>query len=199
MKLIFLIFLTTISLSATANEPNLFEDTIVGFKVQKPNDWHFITTEQNHESLKRLNLKDESLHQRMLKYSTAPLVVMMKYKEPYNDLNPSFKVNIKPLGKLKNIGPKQILNLLIPQFKKMFHNFKLSQIPIDTKISNLPAAYMRIDYSLPIPDGRVFPTTSEMWIVPRGKYFFIIGAGTHKDEKTGKRAEISKIISSVEL
>src|SRR5262245_4472570 len=30
----------------------------------------------------------------MLKYATAPLVAIMKYFEPYDDLNPSFKVNI---------------------------------------------------------------------------------------------------------
>ena len=37
----------------------------------------------------------------MLKYATAPLVAMMKYPEPFDDVNPSFKANIKPLGQLK--------------------------------------------------------------------------------------------------
>ncbi len=58
---------------------------------------------------------------------------------------------------------------------------------------------MRIDYSLTIPDGRFFPTASELWIVPRGDYFFMIGAGTRQDEKTGSRKEILKILNSVEL
>ena len=73
------------------------------------------------------------------------------------------------------------------------------QEPTDTKVGKLPAAYMRINYSLAIPDGRTFPTASELWIVPRGEYFFMIGAGTRQDGKTGSREEIAKILSNVEL
>ena len=68
------------------------------------------------------------------------------------------------------------------------------QAPTDTTVSDLSAAYMRINYTLAIPDGRTFPTTSELWIVPRGNYFFMIGAGTRQDGKTGSREEISKIL-----
>jgi hypothetical protein len=123
----------------------------------------------------------------------------MKYPEPFDDLNPSFKVNIKPLGQLKGADPKQILNLILPQFQKMFQDFALIQPPIDTKVSGLNAAYMSINYSLAIPDGRTFPTTSEMWIVPRGDFFFMIGAGTRQDEKTGSRKDIQAILNTVVL
>jgi hypothetical protein len=58
---------------------------------------------------------------------------------------------------------------------------------------------MRINYSLQIPDGRSFPTTSEMWIVPKGNYFYMIGAGTRQDEKTGSRREIRQILDSVKI
>ena len=56
---------------------------------------------------------------------------------------------------------------------------------------------MKIHYSLQVPDGRTFPTTSEMWIVPKGDYFFMIGAGTRQDEKTGSRREIQQIVDSI--
>ena len=58
---------------------------------------------------------------------------------------------------------------------------------------------MRIHYSLIIPDGRKFPTSSELWIVPRGDYFFMIGAGTRQDERNGSREEIHEILSTVVL
>lgn len=135
----------------------------------------------------------------MVKHSTAPLVVMMKYPEPYDDLNPSFKINIKPLGQLKGVDPKQILHLILPQFKKIFQDFALAQEPMDTIVAGLNASYMRINYSLSIPDGRKFPTASEIWVVPRGNFFFMLGAGTRQDEKTGSRNEITKILNSVVL
>ena len=165
----------------------------------KTNDWQFITAEQNIENLNRTEFNDKEFHQAMLKYSTAPLVAMVKYPETFDDLNPSIKVNIKPLGQLKGAGPKKIMGLILPQLKKMFQDFKLVQVPKDLKISGHNAAYMRIDYSMNTPDGRSFPTTSEMWIVPRGDYFFMIGSGTRQDEQTGSRAEIGKILSSIVL
>lgn len=197
MKIIQAFILLLISCSVVANNGNQFESITVGFKVTKPNNWQFVTAEENLENIRKIQMNDEEFHKLMLKYSTAPLVVMMKYPEPFDDLNPSFKVNIKPFGQLKGTEPKQILNMFIPQFEGMFQNFTLVQPPIDAKVAGLNAAYMRIHYSLAIPDGRVFPTASELWIVPRGNYFFMIGAGTRQDEKTGSRDEINKILSTV--
>jgi hypothetical protein len=36
-------------------------------------------------------------------------------------------------------------------------------------------------------------------VVPRGKYFFLIGAGIRQDEKTGSHAEVDGILSSLKL
>jgi hypothetical protein len=199
MKFINIIILILVSSIACAESKNVFENLAAGVKVTKPTDWQFVTAEENLENIKRVELNDSDFKKLMLKYSTAPLVVMMKYPEPYDDLNPSFKVNVKPLGKLKGADPKQILRLILPQFEKLFKDFVLVQEPMDTSVSGINAAYMRINYSLAIPDGRSFPTTSELWIVPRGNYFFMFGAGTRQDEKTGSRSEIEKILHSVIL
>ncbi|PHS12126.1 MAG: hypothetical protein COA86_18710 [Kangiella sp.] len=200
MKLVQLLVLTLLSSFALAeSSANKFESLTVGFELTKPSEWQFITAEKNLENIKKIKLNDEKFKQRMLKYSTAPLVAIMKYPEPFDDLNPSFKVNIKPLGQLKGVDPKKILNLLLPQFQKMFQDFSLVQPPIDTRVSGLNAAYMSINYSLEIPDGRKFPTTSELWIIPRGDFFFMIGAGTRQDEKTGSRKDIQTILNSVVL
>ncbi|MEA1988328.1 MAG: hypothetical protein U9N57_03835 [Pseudomonadota bacterium] len=199
MRIIYALVISLLSFGVFAQDTNVFESVTVGFKVTKPSEWKFVTAEENLENLKRVQMNDEEFQQLMLKYSAVPLVAMMKYPEPFDDLNPSFKVNIKPFGQLKGSDPKKILGLILPQFQKMFQDFNLVQPPTDTTVGNLPAAYMRINYSLAIPDGRTFPTASELWIVPRGDYFFMIGAGTRQDGKTGSREEISKILSSIEL
>lgn len=199
MKIISIILISILSSLVFAGETNQFESTTVGFKLTKPTEWQFVTAEENLENLKKIQMDDKEFHQQMIKYSTVPLVALMKYPEPFDDLNPSFKVNIKPLGQLKGADPKQILNLILPQFKKVFQDFELVQEPMNTKISGLAAAYMRINYSLTIPDGRKFPTASELWIVPRGDFFFMIGAGTRQDEKTGSRKDIQNIIKSIAL
>jgi hypothetical protein len=200
MKYIKLIFLVIFLLTGIAYaDENIFESITVGFEVTKPKGWSFVTAQENLDNLKRTKLSDDEFHQLMLKYATAPLVAMMKYPEPYDDLNPSLKVNIKPFGQLKGRDGKEVISLILPQFQKMFKDFQLVQAPIDVKVAGLKAAYVRINYSLQIPDGRTFPTTSELWIVPRGDYFFMIGAGTRQDEKTGSRKEIEQIMKSIKI
>ena len=71
--------------------------------------------------------------------------------------------------------------------------------PKEIELAGLKAAYMCVDYNLKIPDGRTFPTRSELWIVPRGKMFFMIGIGTRQDEKTGTRKEVHKIIEAIKI
>lgn len=200
-SLIKLFFLITFFFSpfAFAGSDNTFSSKTVGFSVIKPDSWQFLTADQNLENLKQTKLSDEEFQQLMLKYATAPLVVIAKYPEPFDDLNPSFKVNIRPFGRLKGADPKQILAMVSAQFRNIFKDYELVQEPTDTKVSGINSGYMRINYSIQIPDGRSFPTTSELWIVPRGDYFFMIGAGTRQDEKTGTRNEIQEILQTVKI
>ena len=188
-----------LSSSALADDQNTFSSLTVGFTVTKPASWQFFTAEQNLENLKRVDMGDKQFQELVTKYATAPLVMMAKYPEPYDDLNPSFKVNIKPLGRMKGQDPKKILGAVVKGLKRMFKDLRMVQPPSDTTVSGLNAAHMRVDYSLSIPDGRSFPTASEMWIVPRGDYLFMIGTGTRQDEKTGTRAAIQTILKTVKI
>ena len=178
---------------------NTFKSVTVGFEVSKPASWQFVTAEQNLENLKNTELNDEEFQRYVIKHSTAPLVAMMKHPEPFDDLNPSFKVQTKPFGQLKGMDPKQILAMVSGQMKSAFRDFSIAQAPTDAVVSGIKSAYMRINYSLQIPDGRSFPTTSELWIVPKGDYFFMMGAGTRQDEKTGSRKEIQRIVGTVKI
>ena len=176
-----------------------FSSQTVGLEITKPSSWTFVTADEYKENIKRARMNDAEFQELMQKYATAPLVAMMKYPEPYDDLNPSFKINIKPLGRLKGVDGKAIIALILPQFQKLLQDYELVQEPVEKEISGLKAGYARLNYTLEIPDGRIFPTTSELWIIPRGEYYFIIGAGTRQDEKTGTRSEIAEILKSLKI
>jgi hypothetical protein len=180
-------------------DTNTYSNPTLGVTVTKPKDWLFATAEQHAENLSRTKLKDEEFQKLVQKYSTAPLIVMMKYPEPFDDLNPSLKINIKPLGTLAADDPKAILSLMTASLGNKFEDFKVVLPARETTLGGRKAAYVKFHYSLQIPDGRSFPTCSELWVVPRGKHFFIIGSGTRQDEKTGKREEIEKILASLKL
>ena len=184
---------------AIANDDNVFSNPTSGLSLTKPTDWVYVTAVQHYENIKSMKLNDEEFHAAMQKYSTAPLVAMMKHEEPFEDVNPSFKINIKPYGALKGNSPADLLNMMLPQFENIFKDFVLVQPPTDAEVSGIASSYARVEYTMEIPDGRSFPTTSELWIVPHGDYFFMIGAGTRQDEKTGSRKEIQTILETVKI
>jgi hypothetical protein len=41
--------------------------------------------------------------------------------------------------------------------------------------------------------------TQEIWVVPSGPVFFMIGTGKRADEKNGSRAEVRAIVDSIQI
>ena len=195
-----LLSLALVAITATAApDSNLFRNPTAGFQISKPDKWQYASAEFDQENLKKTKLNDQEMQEAMQKYANVPMVSMVKYPEPFDDVNPTFKVNIKPLGPLKDKPATEILGLLLPQLEKVFKDYELAQPPTEVEVSGLKGAYVRINYSLVTADDREFPTTSELWIVPRGAYFFMMGAGTRADEKTGTRKEIQDILATVKI
>lgn len=184
---------------AVGQSPDVFKNPTAGFQLTKPTGWSYATADQNAANLKGTKLNDQEFQAAMLKYASAPLVILTKHPEPYPDLNPSLKVNIRPLGQLKGRPATEIINLILPQLERAFKDFQIAQPPTEVSVSGLAGAYVRVHYTLQTAENASFPTASELWIVPRGDFFFMIGAGTRQDEKTGTRAEIASIIQSVKI
>lgn len=202
MKRIIHLFLTVFSVlgfSAHAESPEVFSNSTAGLTLHKPLNWHYLSVDQNLDNINAIELNDKEFHEAMKKYATSPLVAISKYPEPYNGLNPSFKANLKPYGNFKEYSPKEIINLIIPSFEKAFKDFKIKQKAKNVKVSGIKSAYARFNYSLQIPDGSSYPAASEIWIVPRGNYFFIFGAGTPQNADETTMNEIKSIVNSIEI
>lgn len=203
MKLLHTIFAALLLVAPptilAADETAQFSNPTAGIALTKPAGWHYTSAARNMENIRAMKLSDEELHAMLKQYSTAPLLAMTKHEEPYDDVNPSFKINLKPYGNLKGIPAQDLMRLLLPQLQKAFKDFAIAQAPTDVTISGIQSAYVRIHYTMELADGRSFPAASELWIVPRGDYFFMMGAGTRQDEKTGTRAEIQGILNSIKI
>lgn len=204
MRFVLPLLLSLVSCWTLADEHSWFENSSLGFKVRKPNNWYFVSDQENVQHLAKTYPKDKNtaLKMLMLKYMTNPLVVMMKQPEDLKDVYPSIKVKMRPLGDSKHVTPMTSLRRLIPQFQSAFRDFKITQAPVQTTVAGAKAAYMRFNYSMfymDNPKKKGFPLTSEIWLLPRDHYHFMIGAITRQDEKTGSRQEISEILSTMKL
>ena len=197
--LAFFLYITLWTGMVAAEPADVFHNPTAGFTVTKPPAWHYVTAAQHVANLRATKLNDQAFHTAMLHYATAPLLALQKFLEPFADVNPSFKVNLKPFGQLKGKRPTELLTLLLSQLQRAFGEVQLVQPPMEVEVAQIPSAYARLNYALHTQTGETFSTTSEVWIVPRGDYFFLIGAGTRQDEKTGTRAEIHAIVDSIKI
>lgn len=163
-----------------------------------PDGWHVLTAEDNARNLNKLKFSDAELEAALKQRGPVPLIAFSKYQEPHDDLNPSFKIIARPLGNLSGRSPVEILALILPSLKQSFADARIIKDAEPTMVSGFPAAYAQLSYTL-ATETDSYETTSELWIVPRGSHFFMLGAGTRTDEANGSRMEIADIVHSVRI
>lgn len=188
-----------LSEGVSAADGNTYSNPTAGFEVTKPDSWSFLSAEENLENLKRVKLNEDEFKAAMLKYATAPMVVMAKYPEPHDDLNPSFKVNIKSFGPMKGTPSVKLIEMILAQIKSLYSDFQVVQAPTTVDVSGIASGYARVSYTLEVPEAGSYPTTSELWIVPNGDYFFMIGVGTRTDGPSEVTEEVEQIIASIKI
>ena len=170
----------------------------LGLSVFRPAKWVTITADENARNIRSVQMDDREFQELAARYATAPVFAIAKYAEPYEDLNPSFKINVRPLSGFARSAPEDILAAALPMFSRAFKDVKLLEGPRSAQVSGHKAAYARLSYTLRW-NGAAVPTISEIWIVPKGSIFFMIGGGTRADEKNGSRAEIRRILERLRI
>lgn len=151
----------------------------LGVRISKPPGWHTLTEREQAENLEDL---PPNLRAALASYANAPKIAFTKFAEPYNNVNPSLVIRAGQANKLAGETASYILSrTLAPAIAAV--DGQLAVNIRDAKVGGRPAAYARIDYLLRA-DGKAFPTASEIWVVPRGRYFLLIGAGTRVIRRT---------------
>lgn len=184
-----------IAASAQAHGGTVLLNETLGISVTRPAGWHTLTAAANAENLERMELPSD-FKSALVRYARVPLFAFSKYPEPHDDLNPSFRITVREAGMDQNRSSREILDAVLPPIAASL-NGAVKKVQ-DVQVDGLPSAYARLKYVLK-SGGNEYPTVSEFWIVPRGSYFFIFGAGTRQDEGNGTRAEIASIVESVKF
>ncbi len=195
-----LMFLTLLLASATnATAQELFEYKTLGLKVEKPKSWHVLTDAQNRENLARTQMSDAEFQAYVQKHARAPIFAITKYREPYNDLNPSIKITIRPAGGINKQNLLTVTKQVVTSMMGRVGKVQAMENPKLLSMSGFPATYTSVDYTLKTQDGLQFPVKSQMWFILKKELLVMVGAGTRQDEKTGSRQEIQKVIDSIRL
>jgi hypothetical protein len=182
-----------------AAETETFRNPCAGISITKPAEWYFMGIDKNYENLKKSKMKDEELKKMSLKMADVPMIVIKKYPEPYKNMNPTLKIDVKPTGDYKGIDPKKALSAMAGSMGDFFDGFKIIKGPTDTKIDGMSGAYIRFNTIMKMEDGQSYPTCSEIWLIPRGEHIFMFSANTRQDEKNCTRDEIRKLIDTIKI
>ncbi len=195
IALLMLIF-STVSYAA---EAETFRNPCAGISITKPAEWYYMGIDQNYENLKKSIMKSEELKKMSLKMADVQMVIITKYPEPYNNLNPTLKIDAKPSGEFKGTNPKKILSAMTDSMDAFFDGFKIIKGPTETKVDGMVGAYVRFNTIMKMEGGQPYLSCSEIWLIPRGEHMFMFSANTRQDEKNCTREEIRKIIDTIKI
>ena len=182
-----------------ANPANTFTSPTAGFSITKPAIWVFGTMEQVATSRAAIRLKDKELEQQMRARANAPLVVILKHQEPYDDLNPSVQVLLRPLGQLEGRSAVELMSIVVPTIQRAVVDFTVIEPIKETTVGGQKAAYMKSKYTVTNAEGREFRALSRLWIVPRGKFMFMISMSGPQEGPDVSESEFAEVLKSIRI
>lgn len=140
---IFQIGIAAMAGSSPTSSTNRFHSPTAGFTIIKPDAWQFASMEQvaAHRAVARL--KDKELEEQIRRRANAPLVVILRHPEPYDALNPSLQVMVRPLGQLEGKSALELLRLVIPTLQRAMADFAFAEPIREMKVGGMPAAFMK--------------------------------------------------------
>lgn len=198
MKKLLQMLVAAVPLFASAAEQNIYHSQMLGFTVEKPDAWTFLSANTYLEQTKQLKLNDPEMQKNLQESLRAPLVVITKQPPDNDDVNTSFKADAKPFGQLPpGTSGVEIIKLLLPVLRANFTGFDIVTGPVEVTVSGKKAGYIKMHY-LNVTAAGQHPSASEMWIVPRKDYFFILG-GAYSRQATAAPGELAQIVSKVKI
>ncbi|GBF52054.1 hypothetical protein LPTSP4_35920 [Leptospira ryugenii] len=199
IKYLLFTFLFLVSTHLLARDTKTVTFKAFGFSIEKPKSWHDSSSEDFTENLNRVKSSDEEFDALLKKYTQVPFFSILKYKNPYDDINPSLKINVAPKAVVDPEKPELYLESIAKTMKSNFANFKLLSKPVLTKLDGHKSAFIKYSYKLSVEGSTSYDITSAIWIVTHKRQSFIIGAGFRSDEANGGFAELEKIVVSIKF
>ena len=179
------------------SETEVFYDKSSGISITIPVGWKKLTSKMLIEARQSVKLSDKELEKMVKENPNLPLVVILKYVEPYPTLNPKVTVSKKYIP-VEGIPPKDILIMSTEVFKRGYPNFTYADEIQDTNVDGISSAYTKVNYTV-VDGDRKFPSTTRLWLVPRGQFMIIIGMSGPQEGPDASEEAFKEIFKSIKL
>jgi hypothetical protein len=185
----------SVSLCTSVLAQDRIENSNAGISLERPQSWQSATAAQIQANRERVRLSDSEFQQAMVARSALPIIALMKYPEPFEGLNPSVQITLRQA--LKGT-PTQLLTAALATMRRGFADLSIVQPVEATTVSGLPAAGVRVTYTLRTTTQSV-PVLSRLWLVPRGSLMFLIGMSGAQSGPEVCEAEFAKVLQSIHI
>jgi hypothetical protein len=167
-----------------------------GIQLTPPVGWHAATLEQVQANREAVRLADPEFERALTTRSALPLIVYMKYQEPYAGLNPTVQVTLR--SAIQGT-PTSLLTTALAPMRRAFPKFRVVTPVQQTIVSGWPAATVTVTYTLTDRGGATFPVRSRMWVVPRGNLMFLIGMSGSTAGEDLCEGEFRDVLASIHI
>ena len=186
---------------AVAGDAYRYSNLAVGFAVEKPQTWYFLTAQSIVENRERMRLRDDELAEQVRQRARLPLVAISKYEDPEArpDVTPTVQIVLSLLGTQQNLSAAKLLEVVVAQLRSGLSDFRVVAPIRATAVSGLGAAHMVATYTIGNQAGGSFEVRTRVWIIPRGEVAFIIGMAGQAEGSDVAEEEFSAILQSIRI
>jgi hypothetical protein len=185
-------------LTAPCSAGKTVKNSTLGFEIELPDEWTELGSKEFYDNLNKLELDNPKFQDLLTKNASIPVVIATKYPEPYDDVNPSLKINARPYGAIPTRDAVEIAGLLLAGIKQLYPDLEVVSPPSPKNVDARKGAHVQVRYSLKTSVG-TFPIESELWVIPTENFFYMIGIGYRPDGKTGSRDDAASSIEKMKI
>ena len=174
-----------------------FANRAYGFSIEKPADWCLLSAEaisRDHRTIEKAN---PAFREVIRNSSSMPVLAFTRYAGASHGVTSTVKVGPIPSAVFAGQSGQGILEAMLPSIRSMLTDVNVETAPETVSLAGTSAGHMRLTFTLRTGAGpqRI---ASEMWAIPRGKYYLQIGA-TYPPDQTGDRVAVLEVVSSLRL
>ena len=173
-----------------------FEHREAGIALTRPDGWHTATIAQVQTNREQTKLSDGELQVALATRAALPLIVFTKYEEPHPGLNPSIQITLR---QALAGTPVQLLVNALMVMRRAFPDLQSVEPVRQTEVDGMPAAHVRVNYTLENRTGLTARVSSALWLVPRGSLMFLIGMSGSESGPDMCGAECASALRSLSI
>jgi hypothetical protein len=175
-----------------------YYNELIDFYIEKPEGWSFFPTQWARTQKTKTAASNSNLSAIMAQ-SKTPLLYMQRNIGRDNLAQPTVQASCRYFAQPSRETRANLAALQIQVFEENYANFKLLSHCANSTLSNCPALFFHVQFSLKHSSGEAYECLSQSWTVFSNDISYTIGLSGSPENINEYESDLSDIISSVAI